>query len=177
MIVEARQAFYSEETGAVSPWRDIEVTDTVGEGLIGSGLAVEVSAGGGGGGDFSTEQVTFEIGSGVGAFEYMAQVDYPQLNPGTSSQQQYATYDVIGNTQDPKPVPEIDSTQAVNVLTYNGIAYISQYFSLYSYNSYDQIDVSGYTLSGAAETVEDGQSVYYGMIRVTGECTITLIRE
>lgn len=55
MIVEARQAFYSEETGAVSPWRDIEVNDTVGEGLIGTGLAVEVS---GGSSDLSIATVT-----------------------------------------------------------------------------------------------------------------------
>lgn len=60
MLIEAKAAFYNEATGAVQPWRDIEVTDTVGEGLIGEGLAVEIAEGGGGGdSDFSTAEVTF----------------------------------------------------------------------------------------------------------------------
>lgn len=57
MLIEAKAAFYNEATGAVQPWRDIEVTDTVGEGLIGEGLAVEIAEGGGGGG-IPTPKVT-----------------------------------------------------------------------------------------------------------------------
>ena len=50
MLVEAKQAFYNEETGAVQPWRDIEVEDTLGNELVNEGLAAAIAAGGGGGG-------------------------------------------------------------------------------------------------------------------------------
>ena len=49
MRIEPKAAFYNEETGAVQPWKDIEVTDAVGSELVAEGLAVEI--GGGGGGD------------------------------------------------------------------------------------------------------------------------------
>lgn len=133
--------------------------------------------GGGEGSDFDTVPVTFVIGNGLGSFSYSATIDYPTVNPNTNNQAQYGVMDVIGNTTSVPPWPEIDSTQVVNVLTYEGIAYISQYFELYPYNDSSPISVSGYTLSGAAETVEDEESLWYGMIKVTGECTITLIRE
>lgn len=50
MLVEAKQAFYNEETGAVQPWRDIEVEDTLGNELVSEGLVEAIAAGGGGGG-------------------------------------------------------------------------------------------------------------------------------
>ena len=52
MLVEAKQAFYNEETGAVQPWRDIEVTDDLGNELVSEGLVAAIAAGGGGGGDY-----------------------------------------------------------------------------------------------------------------------------
>ena len=63
MIIEAREAFYNEETGAVQPWRDIEVTDTLGNELVGEGIAIAIAEGGGGGGDFSTCTLTI-VGEG-----------------------------------------------------------------------------------------------------------------
>lgn len=60
MIVEAIEAFYSEATGAVQPWRDIEVSDDVGNGLIDEGL-VRAIGGGGGGGVFSSANVTLVL--------------------------------------------------------------------------------------------------------------------
>lgn len=60
MIVEAIEAFYSEATGAVQPWRDIEVSDDVGNGLIDEGL-VRAIGGGGGGVHFSDAAVTINI--------------------------------------------------------------------------------------------------------------------
>ena len=50
MLVEVKQAFYNEETGAVQPWRDIEVGDTLGNELVSEGLVAAIAAGGGGGG-------------------------------------------------------------------------------------------------------------------------------
>lgn len=67
MLVEAKQAFYNEETGAVQPWRDIEVTDTLGNELVSEGLVAAIAAGGGGGGDFSTANVTI-VGDDGGEF-------------------------------------------------------------------------------------------------------------
>ena len=134
-------------------------------------------AGGGGGGDFGSAKVTFNIGSGVGSFSYAAQVDYPPLNPDASDQFQYDVVQVIGNTQDAPPVPEIESTQENTILTYQGIAYIYASFGLYSYETGSEITVSGYTLSGAAETVEDEEDPFHGTIKVTGDCTVTLTRE
>lgn len=58
MLVEAKQAFYNEETGAVQPWRDIEVTDTLGNELVSEGLVAAIAAGGGGGGDLNSAKVT-----------------------------------------------------------------------------------------------------------------------
>lgn len=59
MRIEPKQAFYNEDTGAVQPWKDIEVTDTVGNALVAEGLVTEIEGGGGGGGDFTTAEVTF----------------------------------------------------------------------------------------------------------------------
>lgn len=134
-------------------------------------------AGGGGGGDFGSAKVTFNIGSGVGSFSYAAQVDYPPINLDSSNQYQYDVVQVIGNTQGPAPVPEIESTQEESILTYQGIAYLGTTFGLTPYEAGDPITVSGYTLSGAAETVEDEEDPFYGMIKVTGDCTVTLVRE
>ena len=59
MRIEPKAAFYNEDTGAVQPWKDIEVTDSVGNALVSEGLAIAIAeGGGGGGGDFSTAQVT-----------------------------------------------------------------------------------------------------------------------
>lgn len=132
---------------------------------------------GGGGGDFDVATITFNIDRGVGAFEYSALMDYPPYNPNASNQQQYAAADVIGNTKGPFPVTEIDSTQEGAAVMYQDTAYLETTFTLYSYETGDAITVSGYTLSGAAETVEDESSDFYGMIKVTGDCTITLTRE
>lgn len=133
-------------------------------------------AGGGGGGDFGTAKVTFEIGSGVCALEYMSQIDFPPLNPDTSSQYQYGALRTIGNTQDPAPRPEIENTQEDFILTYQGIAYLGTP-KIYSCETGDEITVSDYTLSGAAEIVEDEESPLYGWYKVTGDCTVTLTRE
>lgn len=50
MRIEPKAAFYNEETGAVQPWKDIEVTDSVGNALVSEGLAIAIAEGGGGGG-------------------------------------------------------------------------------------------------------------------------------
>lgn len=137
----------------------------------------ECCTGDGGGGDFSVANVTFVIGSGAGSLQYISQVDYPPLNPSSSNQYQYSTTEVLGNTDGPYPVTEIDSTQVGVVVMYQGTAYLGTMFGLASYESGDAITVSDYTLSGAAETVEDESSLFYGMIKVTGDCTVTLVRE
>lgn len=54
MRIEPKAAFYNEETGAVQPWKDIEVTDSVGNALVSEGLAIAIAEGGGGGGDTGT---------------------------------------------------------------------------------------------------------------------------
>ncbi len=177
MRIEPKQAFYNEETGAVQPWKDIEVTDSVGNALVAEGLVTEIEGGGGGGGDFGSAKVTFEIGSGVGSLIYSSSVDYPPFNPNSSNQFQYNVTQVIGNTKGPYPVTEIDSTQEEVVVMYQGTAYLDTIFTLQSYDSGNVITVSGYTLSGAAETVEDAEDPFYGMIKVTGDCTVTLTRE
>ena len=61
MRIEPKQAFYNEDTGAVQPWKDIEVTDTVGNALVAEGLVTEIEGGGGGDSDFSTAEVTIVI--------------------------------------------------------------------------------------------------------------------
>ena len=84
MLVEAKQAFYNEETGAVQPWRDIEVEDTLGNELVNEGLAAAIAAGGGGGGDFTVVEMTFALGDGVTAayiygtfiFDYGLETEY-----------------------------------------------------------------------------------------------------
>lgn len=58
MRIEPKQAFYNEDTGAVQPWKDIEVTDAVGNALVAEGLVTEIEGGGGGGGDFTTCTMT-----------------------------------------------------------------------------------------------------------------------
>lgn len=57
MRIEPKQAFYNEATGAVQPWKDIEVTDAVGNELVAEGLVTEIE--GGGGGSIETAEVTF----------------------------------------------------------------------------------------------------------------------
>lgn len=131
---------------------------------------------GGGGGDFDTAKITFNIGSGVGSLEYVSQINYPPVNLDSSNQYQYKVVQVIGNTQDPVPRPEIASTQEDSILIYQGMAYLSSPY-IYSCLTGDEITVSGYTLSGAAETIEDEESDFNGMIKVTGDCTVTLTRE
>jgi len=133
-------------------------------------------AGGGGGGDFGTAKVTFEIGSGVGSLEYMSTIDFPPPNPDSSNQYQYTVTQVIGNTQDPLPRPEIESTQEDSILTYQGIAYLGTPY-IHSNLTDEDITVTDYTLSGAAELVEDEESPFYGWFKVTGDCTVTLVRE
>ena len=54
MRIEPKAAFYNEETGAVQPWKDIEVTDSVGNALVSEGLAIAIAEGGGGGGETIT---------------------------------------------------------------------------------------------------------------------------
>lgn len=51
MRIEPKQAFYNDDTGAVQPWKDIEVTDAVGNKLVAEGLVREIEGGGGGGYD------------------------------------------------------------------------------------------------------------------------------
>lgn len=134
--------------------------------------------GGGGGGDsdFDTAKITFNIGSGVGSLEYTSQISYPPENPDSSNQYSYRVVQVIGNTQDPVPRPELESTQEDSILIYQGMAYLSPPY-IYSCLTGDEITTSGYTLSGAAETIDDEESDFNGMIKVTGNCTITITRE
>lgn len=58
MRIEPKQAFYNEDTGAVQPWKDIEVTDAVGNALVAEGLVTEIEGGGGGSSDFTTATIT-----------------------------------------------------------------------------------------------------------------------
>lgn len=71
MRIEPKAAFYNEETGAVQPWKDIEVTDSVGNALVSEGLAIAIAEGGGGGGETEYVEVTFQLEEGLaGAFVY-----------------------------------------------------------------------------------------------------------
>lgn len=63
MRIEPKQAFYNDATGAVQPWKDIEVTDAVGNSLVAEGLVTEIE--GGGGGDFTTVKATVKNNSAV----------------------------------------------------------------------------------------------------------------
>lgn len=83
MRIEPKQAFYNDATGAVQPWKDIEVTDAVGNSLVAEGLVTEIEGGGGGGGDFNVANVTVSTGEdqffSVDAIKDDGGIDYTSI--------------------------------------------------------------------------------------------------
>lgn len=80
MRIEPKQAFYNEDTGAVQPWKDIEVTDAVGNTLVAEGLVTEIEGGGGGGGETITwllENATATVAYNAGHENYGAEFSLP----------------------------------------------------------------------------------------------------
>lgn len=80
MRIEPKQAFYNDATGAVQPWKDIEVTDTVGNALVAEGLVTEIE-GGGGGGDFKSCSVTAVATNGT-SFDLRTVLSDDEKNTG-----------------------------------------------------------------------------------------------
>ena len=147
MIIEATKAFYNEETGAVQPWRDMEVTDTLGNELIGAGFAREVAAGGGGGGggDFTVVEMTVTV---VG--EGTASIAYPVITEfGISS---FGTF-----------TEEAGETTVGVILYQNNAAGFTVFAS-------DESDYPANALTGTGDIEIDET----GYVTVTGDCTLTV---
>ena len=144
MLVEAKAAFYNEETGAVQPWRDIEVTDTLGNELVSEGLVKAIEGGGGGGGDYPKFNVTV---TGDGGTFYL----YPSTNDD-------------GYTC----VFLADSAFNINgVETPNGE---SVTYSLLSFGDSATLIPGNIIKSVSGDAVYDSDT---GYITVTGDCTIS----
>ena len=148
MLVEAKQAFYNEETGAVQPWRDIEVDDTLGNELVGEGLVAAIAAGGGGGGDYKTANVTI-IGDNGGekwSFELDAITDDSGNYSCVFEDNGYFSLRLFTNDGDPVTTKIIYQGDSAVVSPYN------------------------HFVSATGDAVYDSET---GYITITGDCTIT----
>lgn len=132
--------------------------------------------GGGGGGDespFSSVPVTLVIGSGLRAVEYYGSMNYPEPNPNSSNVFPYAGTYVVGDTQSDAP-EEIENEITFYLPTYNGVGYLDGNFSGFP-TSGSQLSSASVSLSGDAVIDKYPPTDYfYEMIKITGECTITI---
>lgn len=140
----------------------------------------EAAGGGGGGGDespFQMTTVTLNIGSGLNikSVEFTGYINYPAENPDSSNDWPYAGAFVFGNTNSPSAAPDLDSIITFELPLYNGIGYLDEFFSAYTTTGIQSTHIS---LSGNAEIENDPPTnFFYGKIKVTGECTITITWE
>lgn len=150
MRIEPKAAFYNEETGAVQPWKDIEVTDSVGNALVSEGLAIAIAEGGGGGGssDFSTAEVT---------------VTYIK-NPGATLISEAGVVTLVGGEMEGADVKPLDSGTFTLVLykgKFNGTV----------------IDVAAVTESTGSIVLgeaEEREGNYETPVTITGDCAFTV---
>ena len=145
MLVEAKAAFYNEETGAVQPWRDIEVTDTLGNELVSEGLAKAIEGGGGGGGDYKTANVTIVCDQEDGSFSLSVDQENSEYTGFFDKGDGAFNYEAFGNYGTPAVVKLLYSSDS-------GV-YLIPYTTITS-------------VTGDA-VIDDGCAL------VTGDCTIT----
>lgn len=147
MRIEPKQAFYNEDTGAVQPWKDIEVTDAVGNALVAEGLVTEIEGGGGGSSDFST--ATIHI-----------------VNPAVSAVQGHC----------PRLVDVADGVTYAGTTLYTEEEEQDFTVILYGHNgaflSFDS-EALTYATSGNIERIDPD----YPDFLVTGDCTVTVSQE
>ena len=124
MRIEPKAAFYNEETGAVQPWKDIEVTDAVGSELVAEGLAVEIAGGGGSSGDYKVANVTV-TGDQYGTFSVEAYTDDMGLYPGFFALADGFNYSAFANANETVNVKLIYSGDSVTLYPYNIVTDLS----------------------------------------------------
>lgn len=136
MIIEPKAAFYNGATGAVRPYRDIEVNDAVGASLIQQGLAKGVGGGGSaeplictyGDGHLDTTfgDILEAVANGRPVVLMAGQPDDPDY-PDCS----YYTLDCVGYAR-----REVDT----NVLKWMGeVNFYSNYLSTSAYDTYEEL--------------------------------------
>lgn len=155
MRIEPKAAFYNEETGAVQPWKDIEVADAVGSELVAEGLAVEIGGGGGGGASAFTVTLAYAEDSKKVKFEATGY----DLTYGTISESVIK----IGDDYYASTEGFIDAGEYEVLPLFDGGA---GYFGTIG-------DDTMATVTGDASIVfiEDISSYY---VKATGPCTITV---
>lgn len=149
MLVEAKQAFYNEETGAVTPWRDIEVTEDLGNELVSEGLVAAIAAGGGGGGDYPVYNVTLIAGEGDPVYCYAWTNDDSTFNDIFLCSTGFGQSSMVNSGE----------TLSIKLMCFGDTGGLS---------------CSGTIDSIAGDAVYDSDT---GMIAVSGDCTITAHRE
>lgn len=159
MRIEPQQAFYNDATGAVQPWKDIEVTDAVGNALVAEGLVTEIEGGGGGGG----ETITWLIEDVAVEAEY---------NDGYDAEG--ALFDFSEVLDEATFVSTFSGKTLVSVL--NGVKVEAPGYVAHDddYPEYDQVSIFiGFDDGGSAVTVLLKKSDMDAFINATAGTTIT----
>lgn len=130
------------------------------------------SGGGGGGGssDFSTAEVTLNIGNGITSLNINAGVEYPPDNQNSSDDYPYRALFAIGDTQSASP-STIDPEQKIDILTYQNEGRIDWPIYCGKEGSYDTFASTAVSITGDAELITGGD---YDYIKVTGDCELTI---
>ena len=158
MRIEPKQAFYNEDTGAVQPWKDIEVTDAVGNALVAEGLVTEIEGGGGGG-----ETITWLIEDVAVEAEYNDVYDA-----------EGAFFDFSDVLDEATFVSTFSGKTLVSVL--NGVKVEAPGYVAHDddYPDYDQVNIFvGFDDAGSAVTVLLAKSDMGVFISATAGTTIT----
>lgn len=156
MRIEPKQAFYNDATGAVQPWKDIEVTDSVGNALVSEGLAIAIAEGGGGGGDFTTAKVTITPSEGASF-----------VGNGACSMSDASIPPVSGVDCSSGSI-YVEEETTLDIILYKGSAYVSMA---------SPVSSSLVTVTGGIEAVPHFQPSKVGGFFVTGDGTITITEE
>lgn len=152
MRIEPKQAFYNDATGAVQPWKDIEVTDTVGNALVAEGLVTEIEGGGGGADGIKTAKVTLTVNAGTGG---------GALNGGVEGTQEGFVFLSEYGVRTRAGAAAGNTVELTAILTEAEGIYSAFYF-IYGSNP---------VITGDGELSENGDEI--GVI-VNGDCTITV---
>lgn len=131
---------------------------------------VSVSGGGGGSSDFSTAEVTLNIGNGITSLNINAGVEYPPDNQNSSDDYPYRASFAIGDTQSASP-STIDPEQKIDILTYQNEGRINWPIYCGKEGSYDTIASTAVSITGDAELITGGD---YDYIKVIGDCELTI---
>lgn len=167
MRIEPKAAFYNEETGAVQPWKDIEVADAVGSELVAEGLAVEIGGGGGVMDEIFPLSVNMTLKmSGQGGGTSYQFTDLSQSGTWFAmyipDDQYYQIYDGIVEFTD----GDVDLVVFSSAPADDGGGY-------FSYDSTAWV----VTVSGDAEIVDIEDDLINKYVHVFGDCTVTATKQ